>query len=148
MTYFTYGLQSGKYAQGDGQETPCKSQKKQSPSQGGAEWAVIHLPSGVHLTPSQMEGHKLRVADEFEEERAENVYDCPLTSSGRSIVSSIPHRLRLLGAEHAHINVARVWTTMCCIKVLEVQRTCWIWGDGDLCVTPPPCLRRARALSR
>ena len=88
---------------------------------------------------------QLRVLDEFEEEKAENVYDCPLTNSAHSIVSSIPHRLRLLGAEHAHINVARVWTTMCCIKVLEVQRTCWIWGDGDLCVTRavPACAARA-----
>jgi hypothetical protein len=26
----------------------------------------------------------------------------------------------------------RVWTTLCCIAVLERSRQCWLWGDGDL----------------
>jgi hypothetical protein len=78
--------------------------------------------------------------------RAANINDCPLTCSVSAISASMPRRLSALRASDASIELARVWTTMCCIAVLERMNTSWIWGDGCACAAarmPPPALHLA-----
>jgi hypothetical protein len=61
--------------------------------------------------------------------------DCPLTCSVSAISSSIPPallKLRKAGDVPSAVTLRRVWTTMCCISVLERLNVCWVWGDGDL----------------
>jgi hypothetical protein len=56
--------------------------------------------------------------------------DDPLACSATSLVASIPQRLAALEKEDASIDASRVWTTMCCITMLQELPVGWIWGDG------------------
>ena len=62
----------------------------------------------------------------------EEVADDPLYCSARAIVSSMPRRLASLGPE---CQPARVWSTLCCIGLLQTLNMCWLWGptsdNGD-----------------
>ena len=60
--------------------------------------------------------------------------DCPLTCSASAIAGSMPSRLARVQAADESVDVLRVWTTMCCIAVLEHLTVSWLWGDGDMCV--------------
>jgi hypothetical protein len=62
--------------------------------------------------------------------RAAGITDCPLTCSVSAITAAMPRRLSALRAADASIAVTRVWTTMCCISILERMNHNWIWGDG------------------
>ena len=63
---------------------------------------------------------------------AAEITDCPLTCSVTAIIDTIPRRLMALQAADASISAPRIWTTLCCIAVLERMNVSWIWGDGDL----------------
>ena len=63
---------------------------------------------------------------------AAEIEDCPLTCSVSAIVEATPRRLVALQAADPSINASRIWTTLCCIAVLERMNVSWIWGDGDL----------------
>ena len=59
--------------------------------------------------------------------------DCPVTCSVEAIVASIPRALTKLATDvPSAVKLRRVWTTMCCIAVLERLIVSWVWGDGDL----------------
>jgi hypothetical protein len=74
--------------------------------------------------------------------RAAALDDCPLSCSVRAITSSMPRRLAAVRTADPSANVERVWTTMCCIRVLERMNTCWIWGDGcERCARYRRCFR-------
>jgi hypothetical protein len=62
--------------------------------------------------------------------RAEALDDCPLSCSASAITGSMPRRLSKLRADDASVEVTRVWTTLCCISVLERMTTSWLWTDG------------------
>ena len=63
---------------------------------------------------------------------AAEISDCPLTCSVAAIVESTPRRLVAIQAADAKVNASRIWTTLCCIAMLERMNVSWIWGDGDL----------------
>lgn len=58
--------------------------------------------------------------------------DDPLECSAAAIVASMPPRLVRVAMQDSSINVARVWTTLCCMCMLQELPFGWIWGDGDL----------------
>ena len=61
--------------------------------------------------------------------------DCPINCSVGAISSAMPPaliKLRTAGDLSSAVKLRRVWTTMCCIAVLERLSVCWVWGDGDL----------------
>ena len=74
-----------------------------------------------------------RVGDEPEPEFAN---DDPLSCSPLAILHSMPLALVAVKTANPSIDVARVWTTMCCIASLQRLNVSWIWGDGDLYDTP------------
>jgi hypothetical protein len=53
--------------------------------------------------------------------RAVALDDCPITCCIAAIGTSVPKRLARLRITARHVNVTRVWTTMCCVTVLEVR---------------------------
>ena len=55
--------------------------------------------------------------------------DCPLTNYNTSVTDIMPNRLAHLEVHGVDVN--RVWTTMCCISLLEDLPFSFIWGDGD-----------------
>jgi hypothetical protein len=59
--------------------------------------------------------------------------DCPLTCFPSAIVTSLPRRLVRLREADPAVEEVRVWTTLCCISVLERMNNSWIWGDGCVC---------------
>ena len=70
--------------------------------------------------------------------------DCPLTCSVAAISGAMPPALNKLlkaGQLFSAVKVRRVWTTMCCISVLERLNVCWVWGDGDLYAPVERCVR-------
>ena len=62
--------------------------------------------------------------------------DDPLACSPASLVASIPQRLAALQARDPSIDASRVWATLCCIGMLQELPVSWIWGDGDLYLSP------------
>ena len=62
--------------------------------------------------------------------------DDPLACSAASLVASVPSRLAALQAQDPSINANRVWATLCCITMLQELPVSWIWGDGDLYLSP------------
>ena len=58
--------------------------------------------------------------------------DDPLECNAAAIVASMPPRLVRVAMQDNSINVARVWTTLCCMCMLQELPFGWIWGDGDL----------------
>ena len=73
--------------------------------------------------------------------------DCPVTCSAEAIVLSIPRALTKLAIDvPSAVKLRRVWTTMCCIAVLERFVVCWLWGDGDLYPPEERCVH-SRALA-
>jgi hypothetical protein len=68
------------------------------------------------------------------------VTDCPITCSVDAITASIPRALTRLATDTSTARtLRRVWTTMCCISVLERLIVCWVWGDGDLYAPEERC---------
>ena len=67
-----------------------------------------------------------------EAEQVHAIHDCPLTCSAEDVSRSMPAQLRALLDDDPDIDVERVWTTLCCIAVLQRENACWIWGDGDI----------------
>ena len=65
-------------------------------------------------------------------DEADEVADDPLYCTARAIVSSMPRRLAALGPE---CQPARVWSTLCCIGLLQTLNMSWLWGptsdNGD-----------------
>ena len=59
--------------------------------------------------------------------RAQKLLDCPLSCSPNSIREAMPRRLAKVRSAHPDIDVLRVWTTMCCISMLERLKWCWLW---------------------
>ena len=58
--------------------------------------------------------------------------DDPLECNAAAIVASMPPRLVRVAMQDNSINVSRVWTTLCCMCMLQELPFGWIWGDGDL----------------
>ena len=58
--------------------------------------------------------------------------DCPLTFQVSAIMDGMPVRLAALQAARPEIDIARVWTTLCCVSALQRMNASWIWGDGDI----------------
>lgn len=59
--------------------------------------------------------------------------DNPLDCSVSAIGHAMPSALANLKPCDAPLGVLhRIWTTMCCIAVLERLNVSWVWGDGDL----------------
>ena len=44
----------------------------------------------------------------------------------------MPAALYKLAQEYPEINAPRLWTTLCCIAMLEGLPVCYLWGDPDL----------------
>ncbi len=78
------------------------------------------------------------------------VTDCPVTCSVDAITASIPRALSRLAIDTSTARtLRRVWTTMCCISVLERLIVCYVWGDGDLYPPDERCvLLRIRCVVR
>ena len=66
------------------------------------------------------------------EELAASVTDCPLTFQVSALLGAMPARLAKLRAADTTIDVARVWTTLCCVEALSRMNASWVWGDGDI----------------
>ena len=63
-------------------------------------------------------------------EAGDEVTDCPITFSLFALKETLPPALAVLSPDaQAH----RVWTTILCIACLERLKSCWLWGDGELC---------------
>jgi hypothetical protein len=75
-----------------------------------------------------------KIADDGNAEASSSstLLDCPLTCYPDAIAASMPVRLARVGAEEPGMDVLRVWTTLCCIAMLERLNVSWIFGDGDL----------------
>ena len=61
--------------------------------------------------------------------------DCPLMCSVSAINNAMPPaliKLRKAGQLLSAVKLRRIWTTLCCIAVLERLNVCWVAGDGDL----------------
>ena len=68
----------------------------------------------------------------LEEQQNDLPNDDPLACSAAAICAAMPRALRSLHAAHPHIDVSRVWCTLCVIAYLQDLSVCWIAGDGDL----------------
>ena len=67
--------------------------------------------------------------------------DCPINNSTEAIVLAMPRALAKLAVDDSStVTLRRVWTTMCCIAVLERLIVCWVWGDGDLYAPEERCV--------
>ena len=66
------------------------------------------------------------------EELAASATDCPLTFQVSALMGALPARLAKLRAADATMDVARVWTTLCCVEALSRMNASWVWGDGDI----------------
>ena len=67
--------------------------------------------------------------------------DCPVTCSADAIVLAIPRSLTKLATDvPTAVKLRRVWTTACCIAVLERLVVCWVWGDGDIYAPEERCV--------
>lgn len=56
--------------------------------------------------------------------------DCPLTCHRHSIIETMPKALAEVHDADSEVDVARVWTTLLCIKMLEGYAYNFISGDG------------------
>ena len=64
--------------------------------------------------------------------RAAVIDDCPVTAVPHSILEAMPHSLAAVHQVDPDAELARVWSTLCCIAFLEREPVCWLHGDGDL----------------
>ena len=64
------------------------------------------------------------------------VLDCPLTFYEESLTSFMPRRLAHVASADPGVDALRVWTTLCCLAMLEKLPHSWVFGDGD--IYPPP----------
>jgi len=88
--------------------------------------------------------------DRREQRKSAPSTDCPITCSVSAIIGSIPPALVKLKAGGDMLSgekLRRVWTTMCCISVLERFNVCWVWGDGDLYAPVERCECRCQVRS-
>jgi hypothetical protein len=67
--------------------------------------------------------------------RAVTLDDCPITCSVAAIGASVPKRLARLRITARHVNVTRVWTTLCCVTVLEVRASVFACAAAPLLST-------------
>jgi hypothetical protein len=61
----------------------------------------------------------------------DEVADDPLFCSAAAITASMPGRLSRLAAADG-VDTGHVWTTMCCIALLETLNVSYLWTDGEL----------------
>ncbi len=87
------------------------------------------VEQGVDSALDSNAGARVRENDELD--AAHTVHDCPLTNTAHAILASLPSVLRRVCDELPGTSAERIWTTMCCIAVLEKQPQSWLWGDGD-----------------
>jgi hypothetical protein len=96
--------------------------------------AHAHTSKGVQETGTAEElaagakGPSLRRMENIA--RVEGIDDCPLTCSAAAITNCMPPLLAAVRTADPGVQLARVWTTMLCISVLERLNTSWIWGNG------------------
>lgn len=74
-------------------------------------------------------GRKDLTWKDVQSEASSEVTDCPLTFSLFALKETLPLELASLGAEARPLEV---WSTMCCLAMLERFKISWIFGDGDL----------------
>jgi hypothetical protein len=79
--------------------------------------------------PDVLHGDDLLVA-QFEVANDDTPNDDVLECNSAAIVASMPPRLVHLAIKDSNINVTRVWTTLCCMCMLQELPYSWIWGDG------------------
>jgi hypothetical protein len=79
--------------------------------------------------PEILHGNDLLMA-QFEVANNDMPSDDVLASNTAAIVASMPPRLVQLAIKDSNINVTRVWTTLCCMCMLQELPYSWIWGDG------------------
>jgi hypothetical protein len=65
-----------------------------------------------------------------------NPGDDPLTCSADAIIAAMPARLAVVRATDPSVDVARVWTTMCCVSSLQRLNVSWVSGNGDIYADP------------
>jgi len=58
--------------------------------------------------------------------------DCPLTCAPQDILDAMPAALQKVAQEYPEVNAPRLWTTLCCVAMLEELPVCYLWGDPDL----------------
>jgi hypothetical protein len=68
---------------------------------------------------------------------ADEVMDDPLCCSAGAITATMPARLSRLAAADG-VDADRVWTTMCCVALLETLNVSYLWTDGE----PYPAIER------
>jgi hypothetical protein len=89
--------------------------------------------------PDVLHGDDLLVA-QFKAANDDTPSDDVLECKSAAIVASMPPRLVHLAIKDSNINVTRVWTTLCCMCMLQELPYSWIWGDGVrtcICCCPP-----------
>lgn len=57
--------------------------------------------------------------------RAAVIDDCPVTAVPQSILEAMPHSLAAVHQVDPDAQLARVWSTLCCIAFLEREPVCW-----------------------
>ena len=72
----------------------------------------------------------MRASVRLQNTAAAEVTDDPLRCSARALLAAMPRRLAALRRD-ADVPVDRVWTTLCCIALLERLNVCWLCTDGD-----------------
>ena len=106
-------------------------------------------PDGRHEQDDLDELFELREGEEEDDEtprvrrphKRKLLTDCPINNSTEAITLAIPRTLAKLAVDApSAVTLRRVWTTMCCIAVLERLIVCWVWGDGDLYAPEERCV--------
>jgi hypothetical protein len=83
----------------------------------------------LRCDPEFLNGNDLLMA-QFELANNDMPSDDVLASNTAAIVASMPPRLVHLAIKDSSINVTRVWTTLCCMCMLQELPYSFIWGDG------------------
>ena len=105
-------------------------------------------PDGRHEQDDLDELFELREGEEEDDEtprvqrhhKHKPLTDCPISNSAEAIALAMPRALAKLAVDASStVTLRRVWTTMCCIAVLERLVVCWVWGDGDLYAPEERC---------
>jgi hypothetical protein len=96
---------------------------------GGVTTAAATTGATRRNTPlSRSSSTRLGVSAEPEDDE---VADDPLFCSAAAITASMPGRLARLAAADG-VDTGRVWTTMCCMALLETLNVSYLWTDGEL----------------
>jgi hypothetical protein len=91
--------------------------------------AAQHLATQKSML-SRLDSARARGEDAGEEEGGED--DDPLRCSAAAVGAAMPRRLSALRNGGELEDAERVWTTLCCIALLQTLNCCWLVTDGDL----------------